>query len=177
MSINIVDVVSLAGAPGLHQVVKKDERAIVIESIDERKKRQLVKGSMMLSKLSDITMYTDDDDDDATLPNIFLAIKEKYNTDLPVTKKSKNDDLMNFLGEVLPKYDKERVYPSNVKKLISWFHILNENGIDLVVKEEEEEVEEKEDDKKKDAKKKDAKKKDDKKKSDKRKGMKGSDKI
>lgn len=138
MSISISDVVSLAGAPGLHQVVKKDERAIVIESIDEKKKRQLVKGSMMLSKLSDITMYTEDEEGEL-LATIFQNIKEKYGEELPVTKKSSNTELMEFLGEVLPGYDKERVYPSNVKKLVSWYGIIIANDIDLTIEEEDEE--------------------------------------
>lgn len=136
MSINITDVVSLTGAPGLHTIVKRDDRAIIIESIDESKKRQMVKGSMMLSKLSDITMYTDDDEGEF-LHVIFKNIQEKYGKDLPVTKKSSNKELMDFLGEVLPNYDRERVYASNVKKLVSWYGIVAENDVDLTVEETE----------------------------------------
>jgi hypothetical protein len=140
MSINITEVVSLTGAPGLHTIVKRDDRAIIIESIDDKKKRQMVKGSMMLSKLSDITMYTDDDEGEF-LHVIFKNIHEKYGKDLPVTKKSSNAELMDFLGEVLPNFDRERVYPSNVKKLVSWYGIVAANDVDLTVEEEAEEIE------------------------------------
>ncbi|MEZ4687244.1 MAG: DUF5606 domain-containing protein [Bacteroidia bacterium] len=92
MSINISDVVSLTGAPGLHTIVKRDDRSIIIESIDEKKKRQMVKGSMMLSKLSDITMYTDDDEGEF-LHVIFKNIQE--NTARTRFKKSSNDELMD----------------------------------------------------------------------------------
>lgn len=138
MSVHITDVVALTGTPGLHQIIKRDDKSIVIESIDDRKKRQVVRGTMMLSKLSDITMYTDDDtDEDADLATIFRAIQEKYKDTLPVAKKSSKDELFDFLKSVLPNFDQERVYPSNIKKLISWYKITQENGIDLTEKEEE----------------------------------------
>jgi hypothetical protein len=144
MSINIKDVVSLTGVSGLFQIVKSDDRAIIVESIDERQKRQMVRGNMMISKLLDISIYTKDESE--PLLTILNNIQEKYGKDLPVTKKSSKDELMDFLEEVLPGYDKERVYASNVKKLIGWYEIISAYDIDLVVEteEEEEETEDKE---------------------------------
>lgn len=136
MSIEIKDVVALTGAPGLHQVLKADDRAIVIESLDDRKKRQLIKGNMMISKLLDISIYTEEESE--PLVNILKTMREKYGSELPITKKSSKDELMAFLGEILPDYDKERVYPSNVKKLISWYKILDAFEVSLEVAEEEE---------------------------------------
>lgn len=137
MSINIKDVVSLTGVSGLFQIVKSDDRAIIVESIDERKKRQMVRGNMMLSKLLDISIYTQDESE--PLLTILNNIQEKYGKEMPVTKKSSKDELMDFLEEVLPGYDKERVYASNVKKLIGWYEIISAYDIDLVVETEEEE--------------------------------------
>ena len=118
MSIEIKDVVTITGIPGLHKVVKADDRAIIVESLDERARRQMVKGSMMASKLMDISIYTEDDSEN--LINVLKSIQDKYGSDLPVNKKSKNDELLDFLGEVLPGFDRERVYASNVKKMLSW---------------------------------------------------------
>ncbi len=137
MSIEIKDVVALTGAPGLHQVLKADDRAIVIESLDDRKKRQLIKGNMMISKLLDISIYTEEESE--PLVNILKTMREKYGSELPITKKSSKDELMAFLGEILPDFDKERVYPSNVKKLISWYKILDAFEVSLEVADEEEE--------------------------------------
>jgi hypothetical protein len=137
MSINIKDVVSLTGVSGLFQIVKSDDRAIIVESIDERKKRQMIRGNMMVSKLLDISIYTQDESE--PLLTILQNIQEKFGTELPVNKKSSKDELMSFLEEVLPDYDKDRVYPSNVKKLIGWYDIISAYNIDLTVETEEEE--------------------------------------
>lgn len=139
MSINIKDVVSLTGVSGLYQIVKSDDRAIIVESIDERKKRQMIRGNMMVSKLLDISIYTKDESE--PLLAILNNIREKYNSDLPVTTKSSKDELMNFLGEVLPDYDGDRVYASNVKKLVGWYEVITAYDIDLTVEKEEEETE------------------------------------
>ena len=136
MSIAIKDVVAITGAPGLYKVLKADDKAIVIESMDDKKRRQLVKGNMMVTKLMDVSIYTNDDSE--PLVTILQAIKEKYGSELPVTKKSSKDDLMGFLGELLPDYDDEKVYPSNVKKLISWYKILDAFEVDLTIEEEDE---------------------------------------
>ncbi|MCB0852876.1 MAG: DUF5606 domain-containing protein [Bacteroidetes bacterium] len=137
MSIGIKDVVAITGSPGLYQILKADDKAIVIESMDNKKRRQLVKGNMMVTKLVDVSIYTEDDSE--PLVNVLTAVKEKYGSDLPVSKKSSNDELMDFLREVLPTLDDEKVYPSNVKKLISWYKILEEFEVDLTIEEEEEE--------------------------------------
>lgn len=139
MSINIKDVVSLTGVSGLFQIIKSDDRAIIVESIDERKKRQMIRGNMMVSKLLDISIYTQEESE--PLLTILNNIQEKYGKELPVSKKSSKDELMDFLEEVLPDYDKDRVYASNVKKLVGWYEIIADYDIDLTVETEEEESE------------------------------------
>lgn len=136
MSIKIKDVVALTGSPGLFTVVKSDDRAIIIESMDDRKRRQLVKGNMMVSKLVDVSIYTNEDSE--PLVHILQSIREKYAEELPVTKKSSKAELMDFLGTVLPDYHEEKVYPSNVKKLISWYKILSAFEVELELEDEEE---------------------------------------
>lgn len=139
MEVEIKDVVALTGQPGLYKVVKADDRAIIVESLDDRKKRQMVKGNMVVSKLVDVSMYTESESE--ILPVIFERIKEKHGDALPVSKKSSKDELMAFLASVLPDYDKEKVYPSNVKKLISWYNILIAEKVDMAYTLEEEEAE------------------------------------
>jgi len=136
MSISIKDVVAITGSPGLYQIVKADDKAIIVESIDEQKKRQLIKGNMMVSKLIDVSIYTNDESE--PLVNVLKLIQEKFGESLPVHKKSNKSELMSFLGEVLPEYDAERVYPSNVKKMVAWYSIIREYNIDLDIAEEEE---------------------------------------
>lgn len=139
MSIEIKDIVSLTGVPGLHRIVKADDRAIIVESLDERKRRQMVRGNMMASKLTDVSIYTTDESE--PLVTILKSISEKYGDELPVTKKSKNDELMSFLQSVLPDLDNERVYPSNVKKLLGWYKVIRAFEVDLSWDPEGEEAE------------------------------------
>lgn len=129
--LSIKDVVSIAGEPGLFRVVKADTRSIIVETLDETKKRSQVRGSMMASKLTDISMYTDTESE--PLPNILRAVADKYGKKLPVDKKSGNEELSNFMESVLPNYDRERVYVSNIKKLVSWCSILSEYEMDFSV--------------------------------------------
>lgn len=130
------DVVTLSGFPGLYKVVKADTRAVIIEALDASKKRQRVSANLMVSKLSDISIYTENDESEG-LVTVLKNTKEKYGDATPVNKKSSNEELMNFLGEVLPQYDKEKVYASNVKKLVQWYAILIENGVEFEVEKEE----------------------------------------
>ena len=132
MALKLNDVVTFSGIPGLHKVVKADTKNVLIESLEANPKRQLVKGSIMVSKLSDISIYTDTEEGES-LVKIFQAISEKYGKTLPVQKKSSNPELMDFLESVLPNYDKERVYASNVKKIVQWYEILMENEVLLEV--------------------------------------------
>ena len=61
MSIAFKDIVSLTGNPGLYRIVKADDKAIIVESLDEKKRRTMVKGNMMVSKLTDVSIYTDEE--------------------------------------------------------------------------------------------------------------------
>ena len=126
MAIKLSEVVSLTGIPGLHKIIKADSKNVILESLDASKKRQMVRANMMVSKLTEISMYTENDGNEELI-NIFNSIQTKYGNDLPVNKKSSNDELMAFLEEVLPNYEKGKVYPSNVKKLVQWYEILAAN--------------------------------------------------
>lgn len=135
MAIQFKDVVAIAGQPGLYHVIKTDDKSVIVESLDERRKRQLVRGNMMVSKLADITMYTEDDSE--PLLNILKAIGDKFGAELPVHKDSDNASLLNFLAEVLPNFNREKVYASNVKKLLAWYQVLHAEGIAFELPESE----------------------------------------
>lgn len=135
MSISITDVVAITGQPGLFRLLKSNDNAIVVESLETKPKRQLVKGNMMVSKLTDVSIYTKEDSE--PLAEVLLKIKSEYGDELPIKKKSNNTDLMEFLRKVLPDFDDERVYPSNVKKLVTWYNILIREKVDFTLPEEE----------------------------------------
>jgi hypothetical protein len=80
-----------------------------------------------ISTLEDVAIYTENED--VPLRQVFLSIFEKYNGETVLAGKSSNKDLMDFLGSVLPEYDKDRVYPSDVKKMVNWYNSLISNKI------------------------------------------------
>lgn len=139
MSVSITDVVAITGQPGLFRLLKSNDNAIVVESLEAKPKRQLVKGNMMVSKLTDVSIYTEEDSE--PLAEVLLKIKSDFGDELPITKKSSNTDLMEFLRKVLPDFDDERVYPSNVKKLVTWYNILIREKVDFTLPDETGEAE------------------------------------
>ena len=126
-------ILSISGKPGLYKLISSAKNMLIVEAMDETKKR---------IPLGDIAMYTDDED--VPLYTIFESMKAKENGE-PVAmnpKKVKSDELYAYLGEVLPTYDRDRVHPDDIRKLISWYNILVKNGI-TEFKEQEEATEDK----------------------------------
>ena len=123
-------ILAISGKPGLFQLVSRGRATLVVETVDEQKRRTSV-------SLRDISIYTDDED--VKLMQVFENIREKYEGK-PVAidaRKSSKEELSDFLAEVLPNYDRTRVYPNDIKKMILWYNILVDNGYtDFLVPEE-----------------------------------------
>ncbi|MBQ1970147.1 MAG: hypothetical protein II221_03005, partial [Paludibacteraceae bacterium] len=87
--------------------------------------------------LADIAMFTEDGE--VPLVDVFCTIKEKYNAEkVGLNSKSRNQELFDFFAEILPNFDRNRVYPTDVKKLVNWYNILVSAGkTDLMVKQSE----------------------------------------
>ena len=122
-------ILAISGKPGLYRLVSHGNRSLVVESMDAAKKRMPVFGTDKVISLADIAMYTDAEE--VPLRQVLNAVKEKEQgaaSAFPYKKASK-DELSADLAEVLPNFDRDRVYPSDVKKLIQWYNILVENGV------------------------------------------------
>ena len=122
-------ILAISGKPGLYRLVSHGNRSLVVESMDAAKKRMPVFGNDKVISLADIAMYTDAEE--VPLRQVLNAVKEKEQgaaSAFPYKKASK-DELSAYLAEVLPNFDRDRVYPSDVKKLIQWYNILVENGV------------------------------------------------
>ncbi len=132
-------ILSIAGKPGLYKLVSNGKNMLIVESLNAEKKRFPAYGNDKIISLADIAIYTDNDE--VPLPLVLEAIKEKENGGAVAInpKKAKSAELFEFLGSVLPEFDRDRVYPNDVKKLISWYNILIENGVTEFSAEEVEE--------------------------------------
>ena len=122
-------ILAISGKPGLYKLLSRGNNSLIVETLDAQKKRMPVFGTDKVISLADIAMYTDDEE--VPLRRVFKNILEKEGgkkTNLDYKKASK-DELAAFMGEALPNYDRDRVYPADMKKLAQWYNILIENEI------------------------------------------------
>ncbi len=122
-------ILAISGKPGLYKLLSRGSNSLIVETLDAQKKRMPVFGTDKVISLADIAMYTDDEE--VPLRRVFKNILEKEGgkkTSLDYKKASK-DELAAFMGEALPNYDRDRVYPADMKKLAQWYNILIENEI------------------------------------------------
>lgn len=133
-------ILAVAGYPGLYQFVAQGRSGIIVESLVDQK-RTNIPASAKVSALGEIAMYTDSEE--VALQDVFMAVKDKYAGGPALdAKKASNDQLKKAMEEVLPSYDRERVYSSDMKKLFMWYNILQENGmLEFDTEEAKEEVE------------------------------------
>lgn len=129
-------ILSVSGKPGLYKLVSNGKNMIIVESLTEKRKLPIHARDKVVS-LGDISIYTDEGE--TPLREVFVSIKEKENGAKKVFASSaKPEDLKKYLAEVLPTFDRERVYPTDIKKMIGWYNIL----IDAEISFEEEVAEE-----------------------------------
>jgi hypothetical protein len=132
------DILSISGEPGLFKFIAQGKNAIIVEHL-ETKKRTSAYGSAKVSSLEDIAIFTQGED--IPLGKVFDLIFEKENGGAAIDPKSDPSKLKSWFEGVLPEYDKDKVYASDIKKLAAWYNILHKQG--LLIKEEPEKTEEK----------------------------------
>lgn len=119
-------ILAITGQPGLFKVISEGKNNVIIESLLTGKKSTAYADAKM-STLEDIAIYTLEED--VPLKKVFRKIAEKENGGQAIDAKSSPEDLKKYFTEILPEYDKSRVYGSDVKKVISWYNLLNEKGL------------------------------------------------
>lgn len=114
-------VIAITGKPGLFQIISQSKTGIIVESLSD-KKRFPVNSLHNISTLNDIAIYTYETE--VPLKAVFLNIFEKQEGKASIDPKSSKNDLLAYFSEVLPGYDEERVYASNIKKILGWYNAL-----------------------------------------------------
>jgi hypothetical protein len=131
------EILAVSGKPGLFRLVSKGKNLLVIESLTDKKRFPAYAKDKVIS-LADISVYTSVEE--VSIRNIFTAIKEKEagkNVSIDLVK-AQADELRAYFAEILPDFDKERVYVSDIKKMLKWYNMLIADGFtDFSVKEEE----------------------------------------
>ena len=123
-------ILAISGKPGLYRLVSRGNRNLIVETIDDKKKRMPTFATDKIISLADIAMYTEEKE--VPLREVLNNIKQKESGKAVALdyRKASKDELYDFLAEVLPSFDRDRVYPTDVKKLIQWYNLLIENGLD-----------------------------------------------
>ena len=134
------DILSITGKPGLYKLVSRGNNMLIVESLIDGKRMPTYARDKIVS-LGEISMYTMGDDIALNQVLINLGEKENYKLATIDPKKADNEQLRNYFAEVLPDFDRDRVYPSDIRKLIQWYNILINAGItDFTINEEGDEV-------------------------------------
>ena len=119
------EILNISGKPGLYLLLTGGKGALIVESLDAEKKRLPIHRTDKVVSLGDISIFTDEEE--MPLRRVFQLIEEKYGKDQVLIvdlKKASNQELLEFMAGVVADFDRERVYPSHVKKIISWYNIL-----------------------------------------------------
>ena len=132
------DFISVAGKSGLHTIVGKSKNNVIVESLKD-KKRFPIFNTNKISALSDISIYTYDEE--ILLSEVFDRIQKKYQKDTAISHLEKGDELRKVFEELIPNYDQEQVYNSDIKKVFQWYNILHETN-NLIQEESNEEPDE-----------------------------------
>ncbi|MCH4896133.1 hypothetical protein E0494_05395 [Marinilabiliaceae bacterium JC040] len=126
------NILAITGKPGLYKMVSNNKNAMIVESVSTGKRFPAYTSAQIVA-LDDIAIYTESED--MPLREVFKLIAEKTNFGPSINHKEKPELLKEYLKDILPEYDEDRVYPSDMKKLFQWYNILQEN--DLLKVEEE----------------------------------------
>jgi len=122
-------ILTISGKPGLYRLVSNGRNMLIVESLDGIHKRLPIYATDKIVSLGDIAMYTDSEE--VPLWQVLENVKTKAEGKALTldAKTATNDELAAFFAEVLPNYDRERVYMTHVRKLIQWYGILLSEGL------------------------------------------------
>lgn len=124
-------IANIAGHSGLFRILKPSRNGVIVETLDNKKAKTMMGPTARVSVLNDISIYVDTPDQSVPLADVLLAINDKYGETLTVDPKGSNSELADFMGEVVPEYDRERVRPADIKKLIVWYGILRQHAPEI----------------------------------------------
>ena len=129
---NLTGIISISGKPGLYRVVAQGNNNVIVEALEDGK-RFPAHSNNKISALEDISIYTYEDD--VPLKDVFKSIYDLEKGGVAISHKESAAKLSEYLTKVLPNFDQERVYASDIKKLFQWYNLLHKAGA-LILEEE-----------------------------------------
>ena len=123
---NLEGILYISGKQGLFKIVSTSKNKIIIESLHD-KKRTAISSNQQANMLEEIGIYTYTET--VSLSTIFEKIAIRENANKTISHKSKDDEISSYFRQILNEYDEERVYLSNIKKVIQWYNLLQESDL------------------------------------------------
>jgi hypothetical protein len=120
------DIMSVSGYPGLYRFISQARNGIIVESLEDGKRMQAF-STMKVSALEEIAVYTEKEE--VPLGRVLKLIYEKQSGSEGIDPKSNPESLKKYFSEVLPEYNREKVYISDIKKMLSWYNILHKHDL------------------------------------------------
>lgn len=142
------EIATVSGKGGLFNVVAPTRGGMILESMDDQKKKLIVNANSKVSVLGEISIYTTDKEGSRPLEEVMKKIHSEFDGDTGLSAGADNEELKSFLKFILPDYDEDRVYASDIKKLVKWYHLLSAGYPELFEDKKESKEESKEEAKK-----------------------------
>ena len=118
------DLASISGKGGLYKVLRPGKGGMILESLDDAKAKVVVGPDAKVSLLDEISIYVRTREGTTPLGDVFRKIKKEFDADLGVDGNSDPVELKAFMKAVLPLYDEDRVYVSDIKKFVKWYQLI-----------------------------------------------------
>ncbi|MCX8080667.1 MAG: DUF5606 domain-containing protein [Bacteroidia bacterium] len=131
--IKLDKIIAISGEPGLYKIISSSKAHVIVENL-VTKQRTSISALTRISNLADISMYVQDGE--KPLAEIYYTLFEKTNNGPAISHKADDKEIIKEFESILPDYDKERVYVSNMRKFFNWYNILQQTG-NLQVAEDE----------------------------------------
>lgn len=132
------DIAAVSGKGGLFKILKPTKSGVILESLDEKKARLVATVHNKISVLEEISIYTHTSEGTTPLKEVFYTIHKEFGGDTGLDKSADPDELKSFFGHVLSDYDEDRVYVSDIKKMVTWYNVLVKQAPELLKKPAEE---------------------------------------
>jgi hypothetical protein len=133
---DLTKILAISGKPGLFKTLGQTKTGLIVESIIDGKRFPAFSHERM-SSLAEISVFAADED--VSLEEVLKRIYEKHEGKPAINPSAKGEELKAFMKEILPNYDEERVYTSDIKKIITWYNLLAEKEMLDFTEEKEEE--------------------------------------